>query len=137
MILRPWRKTRNYGFWLLGLTALLVVLFDFALEPYATQVKHFWRWEPTKAVVYWYATPWVNFLGWAVTALIMLAFVTPSLISKKPTKEPPQRQPLFMWLLFQTQFATGAVAHELWAAAGVIVVLSVVIALVAWRGATW
>src|ERR1039457_5607871 len=27
-ILRPWRKTHNYGFWLIGLTTALVVLLD-------------------------------------------------------------------------------------------------------------
>ena len=31
LILRPWRKIRNYGFWLIGLTAALTMLFDLAL----------------------------------------------------------------------------------------------------------
>ena len=31
LILRPWRKIRSYGFWLIGLTALLTLLFDLAL----------------------------------------------------------------------------------------------------------
>src|SRR5436190_5047197 len=34
LILRPWRRTQNYGWWLIGLTGLLVVLFDLALEPF-------------------------------------------------------------------------------------------------------
>src|SRR5882672_5899233 len=38
LILRPWRKTQTYGFWLMGLTAAFVVLFDFGLEPFATRV---------------------------------------------------------------------------------------------------
>jgi uncharacterized membrane protein len=37
LILRPWRKVRAYGFWLLGVTVLLVVLFDVAMEPFATR----------------------------------------------------------------------------------------------------
>ena len=41
LILRPWRKIRTYGFWLIGITAVLTVLFDVALEPFATRVKHF------------------------------------------------------------------------------------------------
>src|SRR4051794_22847744 len=47
LILRPWRKTQNYGFWLMGLTALLVILFDLSLEPYATQVRKFRLWNPS------------------------------------------------------------------------------------------
>ena len=35
LILRPWRKIRAYGFWLIGLTALFTMLFNWALEPFA------------------------------------------------------------------------------------------------------
>ena len=48
LILRPWRKVKNYGFRLVGLTTLLVVAFDIALEPFAWHVKHFWFWQRTK-----------------------------------------------------------------------------------------
>ena len=77
LILRPWRKTRTYGFWLIGLATALVVLLDLGLEPFATRVKHYWFWNPTKLKLDWYGTPWVNFLGWAVTTLLILAFATP------------------------------------------------------------
>ena len=40
----PGAILRNYGYWLLGLTALLVVLLDFGLDPFATEVKHLWKW---------------------------------------------------------------------------------------------
>ena len=72
LILRPWRKTQNYGFTLIGITTLLVVLLDVGLEPFATNVKHYWFWNPTKLKFDWYTTPWVNFFGWAVTALLIL-----------------------------------------------------------------
>ena len=84
LMLRPWRKTQTYGFRLIGFTTLLVVLLDVGLEPFATRVKHFWFWNPTKLRFDWYSTPWINFLGWAVTALLILAFATPSLINKQP-----------------------------------------------------
>ena len=42
LILRPWRKIHGYGFWLIGVTAVLTMLFDCALEPFASQVKHYW-----------------------------------------------------------------------------------------------
>ena len=137
LVLRPWRKTRSYGFWLMGITASLVLLFDFGLEPFATRVKRFWFWNPTHAGLYWYATPWVNFLGWAGTALLILAFVTPSLINKKPVKQPPAYHPLILWLLLNVFLATGAITHRLWGAAALILVHCGTAAVFALRGATW
>ncbi|MEI9864038.1 MAG: hypothetical protein WDN00_05695 [Limisphaerales bacterium] len=40
----PWRKMRTYGFWLIGMTALFTMLFDCALEPFASHLKHYWIW---------------------------------------------------------------------------------------------
>src|SRR5438477_4598183 len=42
LILRPWRKTTYYGFWVIGLASLLAVLLDTGLEPFATQSMHYW-----------------------------------------------------------------------------------------------
>jgi uncharacterized membrane protein len=137
LMLRPWRKTRYYGFWLMGITAALVVLFDFGLEPFATRVKQFWFWSPTRAGLYWYSTPWVNFIGWAATALVILAFATPSLINKKPVKHPPDYHPLVVWLLVNLLFATGAITHQFWGAAAFVVAHCIVAAVFAVRGATW
>lgn len=137
LILRPWRKTRSYGFWLMGVTTALVVLFDLGLELFATRVKHFWFWNPTRAGLYWYSTPWTNFLGCAGTALLILAFATPSLINKKPVQQPPDFHPLIIWMLVNALFATGAAANQLWLAAGIILVQSAVVAIFAIRGATW
>ena len=137
LILRPWRKTRSYGFWLMGITAALVVLFDFGLEPYATQVKQFWCWSPTRAGLYWYSTPWPNFIGWAATALLILAFATPSLINKKPVKQPPDFRPLIIWLVVNILFATGLLGSQLWTAACVVFVHCIIVTIFTIRGATW
>ena len=138
LILRPWRKTQNYGFTLIGITTLLVVLLDVGLEPFATNVKHYWFWNPTKLKFDWYTTPWVNFFGWAVTALLILAFATPSLINKKPMPQPrPEYSPLVVWLLLNLLFATGAAVHHLWPAAGVIALGIVAVTVFAIRGARW
>lgn len=137
LILRPWRKTRSYGFWLMGLTATLVMFFDLGLEPFATKVKQFWFWAPTRAGIYWYSAPWVNFFAWAGTALLILAFATPALINKKPVSQPPDFHPLIIWLLVNVLFTTGALANHLWLAAGVILAHSVITAILAIRGANW
>ena len=138
LMLRPWRKTQTYGFRLIGLTVLLVVLLDVGLEPFATRVKHYWFWNPTKLKFDWYSTPWVNFFGWAVTALLILAFATPALINKKPVQQPPpQYSPLVVWLLLDLLFATGAAVHQLWPAVGLIVLSGVGVTVFAIRGARW
>ena len=137
LILRPWRKTRNYGFWLMGVTALLVVLFDFNLEPFATRVKQFWYWNPTKAGLDWYGAPWVNFFAWAMTTLLILAFATPTLINKKPVKQSPEYHSLTVWLLMNLLFGTGCFIERLWPAVLANLVLCVVTAIAAIRGARW
>jgi len=138
LMLRPWRKTRTYGFRLIGITTLLVVLLDVGLEPFATAVKHYWVWNPTKLKFDWYSTPGVNFFGWAVTALLILAFATPSLINKKPMPQPPpDYSPLVVWLLLNFLFATGAAVHHLWPAVGVISLSSIIVAVFAIRGGRW
>ena len=119
LILRPWRKTRTYGFRMIGLTTTLVVLLDLGLEPFATRVNHYWLWHPTKLQLDWYGAPGINFFGWAVTTLLILAFATPSLINKKPMPQPPpDYAPLAVWLLLNLLFETGAAVHHLWPALG-------------------
>jgi uncharacterized membrane protein len=137
LMLRPWRKTRNYGFWLMGVTTALVALFDLGLEPFATHVKRYWFWHTSRAVVYWYTSPWVNFVGWAATTLVILGFATPSLINKKRTKSLPDYYPLATWLLVNGLFAAGAAAHQLWTAVAVIAGGSIVATVFAIKGARW
>jgi uncharacterized membrane protein len=139
LILRPWRKLKNYAFWLIGLTASLVMLFDLALEPFAAYVNHFWLWQLTKFPFTWYRAPIVNFLGWVLTALLILAFTTPAL-TKKPArskKNTTDYHPLIVWLLALTLFATSALRNQLWAAAGLCVLTGIVTAIFAVRGARW
>lgn len=138
LILRPWRQTPNYGFRLMGLTTLLVVLLDFGLEPFATHAKHYWLWHPTQFKFDWYTTPGINFFGWAVTTLLVLGFATPSLINKKPGFQPPPEYcPLLVWLLLNFLFATGAALNQLWPAVGLTSLISVVVIVLAVCGARW
>ena len=138
LILRPWRKVKNYGYWLIGLTAALAVAFDVALEPFAWHVKHFWRWLPTKLAVTWQGTTLLNFFGWAFVALLILAFATPSLIKKQPGKQSaPDFHPLAIWLGALLLFATGAAGAGLWWPVGVDAAIAAVTAIFAVRGAKW
>jgi uncharacterized membrane protein len=138
LILRPWRKTKAYGFWVIGFTAALVTLFDFALDPFASRVKHYWLWTPTKFPVTWQGAPLVNFLSWAVVSLLILAFVTPMLINKRPRgKSSPDYHPLGIWLCALLLFAGAMASKGLWPAAAVDAGIGVVTAVFAIRGAWW
>lgn len=136
--LRPWRKTKNYGWWLIGLTAVLAVVFDLALEPVAAHVKHFWLWQPTKLHITWHGASPLNFLGWAFVSLLILAFITPSLIKKQPgNSRAPDFMPFGLWLGAMTLFAASSATAGLWPAVIVDAVLAGVATVFAIRGAKW
>ena len=137
LMLRPWRKTRTYGFWLIGLTTALCVLFDAGLEPFAGRVKGYWLWSPTRLGASWYGAPVSNFAGGALTVLLILAFATPALINKSPVKHPPDYHPLVLWCLLNLLFVTGAIAHQLWPAAAFSLAAVAVTLVFAVRGARW
>jgi uncharacterized membrane protein len=138
LILRPWRKVKNYGFRLIGLTALLAVAFDFALEPFAWHVKHFWLWQRTKIAVTWQGTTLLNFFGWLFVALLILAFATPALIKKQPgAPSAPDYHPLVLWLGALLLFAVGSAGAGLWWPVAADAVIAAVTAVLAVRGAKW
>jgi uncharacterized membrane protein len=138
LILRPWRKLHAYGFWLIGVTTVLTVLFELALDPFASQVKHYWYWEPTKLPVSWLGVPLVNFIGWLVVTLLILAFVTPVLIHKHPVhRRPPDFHPLGVWLGAVLLFGVGAATVGLWSAVLLDGAAGVVVATFALRGSRW
>jgi uncharacterized membrane protein len=137
LIMRPWRKLRIYGYWVIGLTALLTLFFDLGLEPYATHLKHYWLWRPTKLSVDWYGTPLSNFLGWLVTALLALAFSTPSLMKKKPSKSALNYHPLIVWVALNILFIASSFTQHFWLAGAASAVMCTVVTAAAIRGANW
>lgn len=137
LIMRPWRKTNFYGFWVIGLTCLLAVILDLGLEPFAVQVKGYWIWRMPESVAHWYSAPWINFLGWFVTTLAILVFATPWLINKQPIKRPMDYHPLLTWLLLNAWFMAGNGAKHLWPAVALSLVGCLAVAIYAIRGARW
>src|SRR2546426_12238235 len=137
LIMRPWRKTTYYGFWVIGLACGLAVVFDGALEPFATRVKHYWFWETHGNIPSWYSAPWVNFLGWFAVALGILGFTTPWLINKQPVKQPTDYHLLVLWLLLNFYFTTGNALEQLWPAVAFSLVANAMVSVYAVRGARW
>jgi len=140
LMLRPWRKLRSYGFWLIGITVALTVMFDLALEPFAAAVKRYWLWHPTRLPFTWGGAPITNFLGWLVTALLILAFATPALIDKRHQRSanrPPDYHPFVIWLLAMLLFAVGAATRQLWPAGIYCIAAGIAVTIFAIRGAKW
>lgn len=138
LMLRPWRKTTKYGLWMIGLTCLLTVVFDFNLEPFASVANGWWLWRMPRSVPAWQTAPWVNFAAWGIVALLILVFVTPWLINKqRPRSSPPDYHPLGLWLLLNLLPAVGDATHQLWLPAAVAVVLATIAAVFAVHGARW
>lgn len=138
LILRPWRKMKTYGFWLIGLTVLLSLLFDLGMDPFLARLNHYWLWQPTKFNFTWQGAPLSNFLGWPVVTLFILAFATPLLIKKQPgQRSAPDYHPLILWVGALVLFAVAAGRHGLWAPAVMDGVLIVTVLVPAIRGARW
>lgn len=138
LILRPWRKQKNYGYILIGLTAFIIVIFDLALEPFAAHVKHYWLWHPTKFPWSWHGASPLNFLGWFCVTLLILAFATPSLIKKQPGNSGATE--LFsaaLWFGSVLLFAMSAAAAGLWSAVILDALMAILLAAFCWRGSRW
>jgi uncharacterized membrane protein len=137
LILRPWRKIRSYGFWLIGLTAALTMLFDLAFDPFASRVKHYWLWLPTKFPVAWQGAPLLNFLSWAAVVLLMLMAVTPVLINKNPVRRVPDFHPLAVWIGAILLFGIVSSIHGMWMSVAFDGALAILTAIFAVRGGRW
>lgn len=137
VILRPWRKMRNYGFLLIGLSAGLAMVFDLAFEPYAG-AKRFWFWHPTKLHVNWHGASPVSFMGWTFVSLMILAVITPFLIRKQPGQSSAtDLTPLVLWLGAMALFAATSAQAGYWSAVGLDAAAAVAVAMFSWRGARW
>ena len=138
VILRPWRKLKSYGYWLIGLTAILITAFDFALEPFAVEINHYWSWQLTKIPLTWYGASPLNFFAWAVVSLLILGFATPTLIKKKPgSRTPLDLNPLGVWLGAIILFAVACARAALWPAVAMDATFAVITVVFAIRGASW
>ena len=138
LILRPWRKTKTYGFRIIGLTAVLTFLFDMAFDPFASHVRHYWLWLPTNLPVAWQGAPLMNFLSWTFAALLILLFITPVLIVKRPrAKTAPDLQPLCLWLGAILVFGIGCALNRIWPAVIADAVIGGGTAVFAIRGVLW
>jgi putative membrane protein len=87
----PWR-------WLSSAAALLALLFDLLLEPFAVYIMDYWRWLDRGP---YYGVPTANFIAWAVTGFV-LAAITQALIGRSADRRTsaPEASPLIPTLLY-------------------------------------
>lgn len=137
LVMRPWRKTNFYGFWVIGLACAFAVILDLALEPFAVYVKGLWVWHASKTAVSFSTAPWVNFLGWFIIPLAILSLSIPWLINKQPVKKAMDYHPLIVWLLLNAYLTTGNALQGRWTAVVLGGLGNLAIAIYAIRGARW
>lgn len=134
LIMRPWRMNSHYGFWVIGLTALLAVIVDLGLEPYAVKIQRYWIWRMPDGIPNWYSAPLVSFLGWFVATIAIFTFTLPWLINKSSVKQPVDVQPLIIWLLLNLYLLACNATHQFWPAVIAGGIGSLAAAIPAWRG---
>ncbi|HMP83614.1 MAG TPA: carotenoid biosynthesis protein [Verrucomicrobiota bacterium] len=138
LVLRPWRKLRAYGLWLIGFTALLTALLAGGLEPFASRTEHYWYWGKTRIPVDWHGVPVTVFLCWALMTLLIMAFITPPLINKKTSRQSaPDFHPLAAWLVLGVLFGIGAATERMASAVVYCVLTTLLVGVFAMRGARW
>jgi hypothetical protein len=138
LIMRPWRKTKKYGWWLIGLTAALVAAFDFALEPFAVHTAKLWLWQPTKIPLTWQgASPFCP-IAWFFMTVLILALITPSFIRKQPGgHSPPDYHPLVVWLGALVLFGVSSAKIGDWLPVEIDATVAAVTLIFAVRGGKW
>lgn len=134
LLLRSFRAGQYYGWGLLGLTGLLVVIFGLALEPFAVPVKGYWSWPTHGSALNWYSVPGASLAGRFVATVAILFFTTPWLIDKRGVERPADYHSLALWLLLSLLFAVGSAMQHLWWAVAVNLPLSLLVGIPALRG---
>ena len=136
LILRPRRKTDNYGFLLIGLTVALSFVFELGLGLFLAAINGPQTRNPVGSQAFdWSGAPLRFYAGWTATVCLALFCATPVLINKKPVEFPPDYQPLILWTLLNLVFVCGAVAGRFGPEAAPLSAAIAATLLLAWRSA--
>jgi hypothetical protein len=135
LILRPARSHAWYGFLVLGLAGLLAGLTAVLIEPVASDVLGWWRWDMRPGAAASAEIPWLVGMPNMMVALLLQAVATPWLLNKRPVLQPTDWAPLWIWCAgFALLCGAAAQAGRLrWALAEASVGTGVALAAV-WAG---
>lgn len=134
LILRPWRRHRHYGWLLLGVSVVLVLLLTLVLEPFGQTVKGWWTWQLPAGTAGWQGAPVALLPAVAVLTALLLLGATMWLIPKRPTGLPPERTPAVIWLALDLWLTLGCLRAGLPLPAGLGLAAAAGVAWLAWRG---
>ena len=126
------------GWWRVPATALLVVVFDLAIEPFAAFVSGYWEW--LDGGVY-YSIPLANFGAWGVTGFV-LAGITLALCTRWRPVPATIELPAVLFVLNLIQFLLVDLVYGYWGAALFGVPVAIIcsrrmLAVLAGRGWQW
>ncbi len=131
LLLRPQRQRPNYGYGLVATTAALATVTLAALDLFAVQGMHWWRWTATGWS--WEGVALPNLAGSFVVSVLALLLATPALIDKRPVQSPPALLPLLVWFTLNCAFLAGSAAHVSEAALAVVAAAAVVVTTLAFQ----
>ncbi len=127
------------GWWRVPLVALLAIVFDIAIEPFAAHIAGYWQWLDSGP---YYDVPITNFLAWGVTALVLAAITLAVCTRWMPSSPPAVELPAILFLLNLVQFMLVDAAYGYFGPAvfGVPLVIACIWRIVAtleYRGERW
>lgn len=136
VVLRPWRRNRNYGFGLLCVAAVLTMLLDLSIQPMASKVAGWWSWRSVPPAGHWQGVPWYVFLTGFLMGALLLGFAGPWLVVKRPAPHPPGLWAVAPWLVLAVYALAAQLAGSLWGAAVLTALGTIAVVTMAWRGTT-
>ncbi len=136
-IMRPWHKLKYYGFWVLGITCVVGLIYELTFSPIATHVLGFAFWNTEPSVPAWYGEPWISIGARVAMVMILLLIITPILLPKGPTLPRSRFFPIIAWLGIQIPLGVILVINGMWAAVISMVCSNVPMLWFAVRGALW
>lgn len=136
VMLRPWRRGKSYGWWLLAVAAGLAWVLTLTLEPFGREVLGWWKWPAgATAQAHWWGAPLFFPLAAAGFVLGLLLVATPWLIAKRPTGLAPEYGPAVTWLALSLWAGLGGAITRQWVPAAIGLAGAVIAGILAWRGA--
>ena len=115
------------GWWRVPLVALLAVVLDIAIEPFATHIAGYWQWLDGGP---YYDVPVANFAAWGATAFVLAAITLALCTRWMPSPSTGVELPAVLFLLNLVQFVLADAAYGYYGAAVVGVPVAI---LCGWR----
>jgi len=102
------------GWWRVPVAALLAVVFDLAIEPFAAYVAGYWQWIDGGP---YYNIPSANFAAWGATAFVLAGITLAVCRRWTPAPAPTVELPAVLFVLNLIQFLLVDLVYGYWGAA--------------------